>query len=823
MLRNVFIALAFLSGAAALSHELLWTRRLIDLLGATEAVTGRVLGLFFLGLSLGGWLATRWCRVDGNSGLRLAIAELSIAVLSLPAIFLPYWADSLISTIGIQSLVTWQGTLLKLLISIAVVIPPAIAMGTTMPMFIRVITDFGGTISGSGIWIYSINMIGGVFGLWFVSTILLELVGVQGAMLCAAAGNVIVAIAALACSRISITKPNQPEEVPLANESDTTASKKWNVATIFCFAFLSGAIVLASEVLILRLLNLVAPSSLQTTSALLANVIFFLALGSIAVAILNRFNVSPQIQMIVGVLGAGLFCAICPLVLYTITNKMISLRYLAALNDGTIDSLTSYWGMLFVFVALSSGGAMFFYGLIFPSIMSIHSLIDVRGRTVGLLLAINGVGGLLGAETANLFMVSQIGIYQGFVIIAAITGFVGLAICAIEKRKTLMAIVIVGALAVGSFCFVPYSNLKYLSPNTKKDFTILETRFGREGVLMVAETGTKSKSLLMNNQYLLGSSGNVKTERRQLLLPWVLNQEANSVCCIGFATGISASGLGSINSPPSVTAVELSASVADVAKEFFAEENEDFFKGDQNRLVIEDGRTFIACADGDFDLIVADLFRPFGAGESRLFSLEHYRNVKRAMTEDGLFCQWLPAHQLSQKQFKIISATFHKVFPNALVITCNTTSRTPIVRLCAWKDDRKWETQKLVNSIQAYRQDYGGADPIVDNIQLLVIGTLKENVFETAPINTLDNAMLEIEAGRFWITKDLRKSPLLDNLQNGFLSDKNWIVFLANLIKNTDPVLAPIHRKELFERAKKTFLKENAGTVKLASPAKSLK
>ena len=200
MLRIVLIALAFLSGAAALSHELLWTRRLIDLLGATEAVTGRVLGLFFLGLSLGGWLATRWCRTDGNSGFRLAIAELSIAVLSLPAIFLPYWADSLISTIGIEWLVSWQGAVIKLLISSAVVIPPAVAMGTTMPMFIRAITDSGGTVSGSGIWVYSVNMLGGVFGLWLVSTCLLELVGVQGAMFCAAAGNIVVAIAALACS-----------------------------------------------------------------------------------------------------------------------------------------------------------------------------------------------------------------------------------------------------------------------------------------------------------------------------------------------------------------------------------------------------------------------------------------------------------------------------------------------------------------------------------------------------------------------------------------------------------------------------------------------
>ena len=817
MLRIVFIVLAFLSGAAALSHELLWTRRLIDLLGATEAVTGRVLGLFFLGLSLGGWLATRWTRSDGNSGVRLAIAELSIAALSLPVIFLPYWADSLISTIGIDYLVTWQGALIKLLISAAVVVPPAIAMGTTMPMFIRAVTDSGGTVSGSGIWIYSINMLGGVFGLWIVSTCLLELYGVQGAMFCAAAGNIVVAIVSLACSHSLARNVKKPKEQASAITDDQEELKQWSIVTIFCFAFMSGAIVLASEVLILRLLNLVAPSSLQSTSALLANVILFLAMGAIAVAILNRFRISYQIQMIVGVLGAGMFIALCPLILYNVTNEMVNLRYLVALNGGNMNSLTSYWVRLFVIVAMSSGGAMFFYGLIFPSIMSIHSTIDVRGGAVGLLLAINGVGGLLGAEAANLLLVTQVGIFKGFVILAVVTVLFALAICFMERYQMSMAFIIVGSLAVGTFCFLPYSNLKYLSPNTKKSFTILETRFGREGVLMVAKTDAKSKSLLMNNQYLLGGSGNVATERRQLLLPWVFNQEANSVCCIGFATGISASGLGKINSPPHVTAVELSSSVAEVAKEFFAEENKPFFEDPKNQLVIEDGRTFIACADNDFDLIVADLFRPFGAGESRLFSLEHFRNVKRAMTDDGLFCQWLPAHQLNQKQFEIIAATFHKVFPNALVVKCNTTSRTPIVGLCAWKDDRKWETQTLVDEIQTYRKENGGIDSVVDNLQLLVVGSLKDNVFASAPINTLDNATLEIEAGRFWITKDLRKSPLADNLTNGFLSHKNWIAFIAKLINDTDPVLAPIHRKELFEKAKEVFLKEHARNIKPAS------
>ena len=177
-MRLLFVLLAFLSGAVALSHELLWTRRLVDLLGATEAITGRVLGLFFLGLALGGWLATRWSQADGSPVIRLALAELAIAILSIPALLMSVWVDSLLSTLGTDLLVSWQGVTIRILLAVVVVLPPAVAMGTTMPMFIQVITALGGTVRAGGIWIYSLNMLGGVFGLWFVSTHLLESAGV---------------------------------------------------------------------------------------------------------------------------------------------------------------------------------------------------------------------------------------------------------------------------------------------------------------------------------------------------------------------------------------------------------------------------------------------------------------------------------------------------------------------------------------------------------------------------------------------------------------------------------------------------------------------
>ena len=809
MLRLLFIALAFLSGSVALSHELLWTRRLIDLLGATESVTGRVLGLFFLGLSLGGWLATRWSKSGGNSAIRLAIAEISIAVLSLPAIFLPLWADGLVATLGTDLLVSWQGELIKLILAAGVVLPPSIAMGTTMPMFIQVITDLGGTIRSGGIWIYSLNMLGGVFGLWLVSNVLLEFAGVRGAMFWAAAGNLLIGLVSIGFSghlrsgslqetAASIEQGLEQDSVP------DIASGIGKFKHVFLLAFASGAVVLASEVLILRLLALVAPSSIQTTSALLANVILFLAMGSVAVALMNRFQLSSQTQLIIGAVGASLFCALCPLILYDVTNQLVSVRYLAALNKQTIASIGQYWWLLLMIIAWSSGATMFFFGLVFPSIMSIHATHDPQGRSVGLLLAVNGLGGLLGAEFANLLLVFQIGIYRGFVILAAATALAAIAVCVFANRKLVAAGIAIAALLVGVLSVDSYGELRYLSPRAKQQFTIEETYFGRDGVLMVVKDQSNARSILMNNQYILGSSGTAAeaAERRQLLLPWLLHPQSQKVCCLGFATGISASGLEALQSPPSVTSIELSAKVFEVARDYFSDQHLTFFDRTGNQVLVEDARTFMACADDEYDLIVADLFRPHGAGESRLFSVEHFQNVKTALRTEGLFCQWLPAHQLNKSQFDTIANSFLKVFPNTLVINGGLLSETPSIGLCGWQNDKQWETEDLVDKIQKIRKQKGIKDVLSLNGQLLIVGTLDQEAFSSAPINTLDNALLEIDAGKFWITKDLRPNRSPDNLENGFLSGANWKSFTLQMYENTKPILDLVHRQQYIDALK---------------------
>ena len=798
-LRSAFVVLAFLSGSAALSHELLWTRRLIDLLGATQWVTGRVLGLFFLGLALGGWMASRWSGNEGSAAKRLGLAEFSIALFSLPALLLPIWADWIVASIGPDMLVSWQGSLIKLLLSIVVVLPPAIAMGTTMPLFMLVTTDLGGQVKQSGIGIYSINMIGGVFGLWLVSTFLLERMGVQGVMIGAACVNVVIGSTAI------LLAPKVCGKVPpcrMFTTGDEVASRRQSTADstgLLLLSFVSGFFVLALEVLVLRLLALVAPSSFHTTSALLANVILFLSLGSVAVIVLNRIGISNRIQLIAGFVGSAGFCLFCPVILYHSTNKLVSLRYLVALEGQTIESMTQYWMMLFSTIAISGGATLLFAGLVFPTILSMSSRNDPAGKSIGKLLAVNGVGGLLGSELANGALMSNFGIYGGFVFLAIGLAAVAFVVCLIRRWGLSSIAIVVVVLALAIPAINSFRDLRYVSPRSKTRYAVEHTVFGPEGVLLVVNDQKNSKSILLNNQYILGSTGVASIERRQLLLPWMLYPEAKTVCCLGLATGISASGLEVLENPPAVTSIELSGNVAEVAKEFFRNENMDFFDRPDNRVVVEDARTFVAATTEEYDLIVADLFRPHGVGEGRLFSIEHFRNVKRALKSGGMFCQWLPAHQLNEKQFRMIAASFQAVFPESLIVMGGTLTRTPSIGLCAWRDGKTWETNDLIENIERIRTVGTVKDKLVLNAQLLICGVLKKDQYASEPLNTLNNSSLELEAGRFWVLKDLRSNRPADDLKNGFLSGANLKRFLIQIFEDSKPVLDPVHRKQLLQ------------------------
>ena len=198
---------------------------------------------------------------------------------------------------GPEALVSWSGRFVKLAISGFVVLPPATAMGMTLPLLI---VAMGRTVSDSprlNVLVYAFNTLGGALGLLVTSVWLLQSFGVFGCMLIAAATNASVgAVAWFLSSRKQETSISQRKQRKkkakrdLAEQSDDREVESLPQRWLLAMACYSGFAVLSLEVVVIRLLSLVVPSSFQATSSVLLTVILLLAVAALLVPALLRLS-----------------------------------------------------------------------------------------------------------------------------------------------------------------------------------------------------------------------------------------------------------------------------------------------------------------------------------------------------------------------------------------------------------------------------------------------------------------------------------------------------------------------------------------------------
>ncbi|HEB01724.1 MAG TPA: hypothetical protein ENI12_00660, partial [Nitrospirae bacterium] len=74
---NKFIFFAFgLSGASALIYEIIWTRSLSTVMGASTYALSTMLAAFMAGLSLGGWIGSRLSTRYKNMAIVLSLIHI---------------------------------------------------------------------------------------------------------------------------------------------------------------------------------------------------------------------------------------------------------------------------------------------------------------------------------------------------------------------------------------------------------------------------------------------------------------------------------------------------------------------------------------------------------------------------------------------------------------------------------------------------------------------------------------------------------------------------------------------------------------------------
>ena len=335
-------------------------------------------------------------------------------------------------------------------------------------------------------------------------------------------------------------------------------------------------------------------------------------------------------------------------------------------------------------------------GLVFPLIF--RNALKQRGaRSLGLLLAWNGVGGWLGAELTQYYIAPHHGLWHGVAYLGALyliaTGLT-------TSGRTVLAIWLSG-FAILTGCILAYRSFPQVSQPPGE--RLVELRVTPDGVVATVESKPGDWRIVFNNSYTLGGSTAQFNQERQAHLPLLLHGSAKSVALLGIATGSTMAGAAAHPDLTTIDAFELSPAVLDYARKHFAPFNRGVFNDQRVRAHAQDARWGIVTAGKNYDVILGDLFLPWRTGEGRLFTRDHFRNVKAALATNGLFCQWLPMFQLTRPQFESIARTFHEVFPETFLIRGDFYAELPILGLVGGRSLQSINWESVERAAQKLR------------------------------------------------------------------------------------------------------------------------
>jgi spermidine synthase len=151
--------------------------------------------------------------------------------------------------------------------------------------------------------------------------------------------------------------------------------------------------------------------------------------------------------------------------------------------------------------------------------------------------------------------------------------------------------------------------------------------------------------------------------------------------------------------------------------------------------------------------------------------VEHFRAVRNRLAPGGLFCQWLPLHQLDLGTLRSIVQSYLEVYPEGWAMLATNSLDTPVVGLVAHADARGFDIAHLRQRLAHAAMPRGPAEfGIADDLALMggfIAGPQALRRFAgTAPLNTDDHPVVAYRAPRItYVPDSLPRDRLIALLQ----------------------------------------------------------
>jgi spermidine synthase len=642
----------FASGASALVFETLWFHQAGLALGNGVWASSLVLSGFMAGLALGNALAARWGDRLGDPVRAYAAAEAAIALSGVGLVFLLPALGLLLAPFARPLLdLPWILNPLRLTLAFALLLGPSTAMGLTLPLLSKALTESDpnfGRVLGR---LYGWNTLGALVGVVATEAYLIAAFGVRGTAFAAGALNLAAALIAAGLAR--------GRARPVTTQAPASAASWRGARGPLTGAFLAGFALLALEVVWFRFLSLFVFNHAVSFALILGAVLAGIALGGLAAsAWLAR---DPAAHRFAAPLAwtAGALCVAC--------YRAFPL-FLAPFLEGTLEGAPRIvaLGAPLVFPVCFASGALF--ALLGAGLREkLHS----ETATTGALTFANTTGAALGSLAGGFALLPWLGMERSFFVLTAVYGAIGVLLLAggrTPQRAALAgAAVFAGAAALFPFGaiqgYVETPVTRFGGPNDR----IVQVREGLTETIIYVENralGATASHRMFTNAYSMSGSAYFGRRYMKLYVYWpvAVHPAPRHALLISYGVGSTAKALTDTASFESIDVVDISRDVIELAGIVFPDPAEHPLNDPRVRVHIEDGRYFLQTTDRRYDLITGEPPPPDMAGVVNLYTREYFELMRERLAPSGIATYWLPTHSLSDRSTLSVLRAFCDAF-----------------------------------------------------------------------------------------------------------------------------------------------------------------
>jgi spermidine synthase len=184
-----------LSGAVSFAYEVLWTRLLGHLIGASVQAFATMLASFLLGIALGSAVAARLATSRERAALGFGVSQLGIALSSYAALAFADQLPELSRRLGAGP----DQALASAAVAAAPLLPITLCIGATFPFAVRLLAQLPEQAAGATARVYAWNTLGAIAGALGAGFVLLPALGFEGTLCVGVTASLaLAALAALA-------------------------------------------------------------------------------------------------------------------------------------------------------------------------------------------------------------------------------------------------------------------------------------------------------------------------------------------------------------------------------------------------------------------------------------------------------------------------------------------------------------------------------------------------------------------------------------------------------------------------------------------------